>query len=348
MGKQINFAHVNEHGSFPALLNHHNLEFTQRGSTIRLLCPFHDDKTPSLGITLEATDKAKANTYHCFGCGAKGSLIDFEKEMSGVDLRTAAETVATVSNCALTPGRAVRRVVRGSESRSKANKGGKRPLSRTTPLDGQDGAPTAREEVSDCNPPLTFSLTLDHEANAVLRRLDLEAAQHYGVGVAKRGGMAGRICIPIHNAKGEIVAYVGRWPDDDVPDEEDKYRFPKGFNKLLELFNLHRLDGSQHVVAVEGFFSAMRLDQLGVPVVALMGTSISEAQALLLKRAGVKSVLVLLDGDEPGRTAGPVVAAQLVRHLFVRLAELPDGTAPDEASVELLQAALPFPLRNRL
>ena len=155
--------------------------------------------------------------------------------------------------------------------------------------------------------------------------------------------MKDRICIPIHNADGELVAYAGRWPDEDTPDGEDKYRFPPRFNKLAELYNLHRLQPkTQHIVLVEGFFSAMRLHQLGVPVVALMGTAISEQQVTLLRRRGVKSVLVLLDGDEPGRKASEAVGLGLVRHLFARVVQMPDGTAPDDVDEQTLSGLLPY------
>ena len=37
------------------------------------LCPFHDDKTPSLSLS------NKKGLFHCFGCGVKGDLITFVK-----------------------------------------------------------------------------------------------------------------------------------------------------------------------------------------------------------------------------------------------------------------------------
>lgn len=47
------------------------------------LCPFHDEKTPSCVIT-----PAKG-LYHCFGCGAKGSVIDWQMSTTGQGLREA-------------------------------------------------------------------------------------------------------------------------------------------------------------------------------------------------------------------------------------------------------------------
>jgi len=47
------------------------------------LCPFHSEKTPSCVIT------PKKGLYHCFGCGAKGSVIDWQMATTGQPLREA-------------------------------------------------------------------------------------------------------------------------------------------------------------------------------------------------------------------------------------------------------------------
>lgn len=41
------------------------------------LCPFHAEKTPSCIIT------PSKGLYHCFGCGAKGSIIDWQMNTTG-------------------------------------------------------------------------------------------------------------------------------------------------------------------------------------------------------------------------------------------------------------------------
>ncbi|MBU9823549.1 CHC2 zinc finger domain-containing protein [Rahnella perminowiae] len=47
------------------------------------LCPFHAEKTPSCIIT------PSKGLYHCFGCGAKGSIIDWQMNTTGQSLREA-------------------------------------------------------------------------------------------------------------------------------------------------------------------------------------------------------------------------------------------------------------------
>src|SRR5450755_1646904 len=45
--------------------------------------PGHDDRTPSMLLHL---DKGR---YHCFGCGASGDVIQWVRDVYGVDTRTA-------------------------------------------------------------------------------------------------------------------------------------------------------------------------------------------------------------------------------------------------------------------
>src|SRR5262249_48592777 len=94
------------------------------------------------------------------------------------------------------------------------------------------------------NKPLTWALqgvNPDHPY-LVGRGSSREMCEYFGVGYfAGRGIMSGRIVIPIHNVKGELVGYAGRWPGDSGwPEKEDKYKLPSGYRKTQDLFNLHR------------------------------------------------------------------------------------------------------------
>ena len=91
------------------------------------------------------------------------------------------------------------------------------------------------------------------------------------------------------------------------------------------------------MVAVEGYFGAIRLHLMDVPAVAFMGSSISDEQVLLLQIAGVERVTLLMDGDEAGRNACEKVLPRLAAHLFTRVGELPDGLQPDTCDEEVLR-----------
>ena len=155
--------------------------------------------------------------------------------------------------------------------------------------------------------------------------------------------MQGRICIPIHNEHGELVAYAGRWvgPDATIPEGKGRYELPPRFEKSRVLFNLDRIDDPLHLVVVEGFFGAIRLHGLGIPAVALMGRSLSEYQLGLLEAAGTRYLTLLLDGDEPGRQAMAEIMRLLAKTpLRVRALMLPEGTQPDTADEALLREFL--------
>ena len=56
----------------------------------------------------------------------------------------------------------------------------------------------------------------------------------FGLGyfTGERGMMVGHIVIPIHNVKGELVAYAGRWPGEPPDADTPKYKIPAGFQKV--------------------------------------------------------------------------------------------------------------------
>jgi DNA primase len=146
--------------------------------------------------------------------------------------------------------------------------------------------------------------------------------------------------IPIHNSRGELVAYVGR----SIDESEPKYKLPSGFYKTLELFNHHQVssgssESEKPVIVVEGFFDCMKVHQAGYPrVVALMGSSLSEAQEKIL--AGFSRVVLMLDGDEAGRGATQEIATRIMPKTFVKAIRLPDGKQPDQLSSEEIKSIL--------
>src|SRR5438876_2292724 len=113
--------------------------------------------------------------------------------------------------------------------------------------------------------------------------------------------MNGRIVIPIHNERGELLAYAGR----SIDNSEPRYKLPAGFHKSLELFNLHSLleeTSTDAVVVVEGFLDCMKVAKAGHLCVALMGSSLSAVQEEILCWH-FKHVVLMLYGDEAGRAA---------------------------------------------
>ena len=71
--------------SLHRLIESQGYEIKRHGKDYVTRCPFHDDATPSLVIT---PDK---NLFHCFGCGAAGSVIDWVMKTQGVSFKHAIE-----------------------------------------------------------------------------------------------------------------------------------------------------------------------------------------------------------------------------------------------------------------
>ncbi len=90
------------------------------------------------------------------------------------------------------------------------------------------------------------------------------------------------------------------------------------------------------MVLVEGFFDCMKVSEAAFPCVALMGSSLSEAQGELL-RHHFKNAYLMLDGDEAGQTATDECLVRLGRRMWVWAVVLPDGKQPDQFSVEELR-----------
>jgi DNA primase len=197
----------------------------------------------------------------------------------------------------------------------------------------------------EVNKPLPFTLKdIDYTHPYVQQRgVAEDIAKHFGVGFFPgRGSMNGRFVIPISNDRGELVAYAGRAIDATEP----KYKLPSGFKKSEVLFNLHRAltlprESQDCVIVVEGFFDCIKVHQAGIQnVVALMGSTLSEAQEKLLFQ--FKRVVLFLDGDDAGRAGSQSIAARLISKTFVRIVNLPDGKQPDQLSSDEIKKVLSF------
>jgi DNA primase len=112
-------------------------------------------------------------------------------------------------------------------------------------------------------------------------------------------------------------------------------------NKIL--YNYHRLVPSiwDGVVVVEDAWSVMRLTQIGIPAVALLGLHLSELQQKLLSKKN--RVVLMLDGDHAGKLAAAKIQPVLNNFTYTLKLSLPDGLDPDDLSdAELMANVEPF------
>jgi DNA primase len=307
----VDFKAVKAAVNFPAVLNHYQVNWLrEKGDELTGRCPIHHGEgQSSFHVNLSK------NAFHCFSCKAHGNVLDFVAAMEKCAVRDAAIKLTEWFS------------VRGEPAAEPAKE---------KPADAGGGV---GDTETACNKPLTFQLKSVDWSHPYLseRGISKETAEYFGVGFfSGKGSMSGRIVIPIHNEHGELVAYAGRAIDGSEP----RYKLPAGFHKSLELFNLHRatLPG---IVLVEGFFDCMKVQQAGFPAVALMGSSLSDSQEELLV-AKFESVVVMLDGDEPGRQATNECLTRLARRTWVRAVVLPEGKEPDQLPSEELRQILLF------
>lgn len=251
------------------------------------------------------------NLFHCFSCGAGGSVLDFVAAMEGCTLREAA--------------------VRLQQQQG----GAAAPAGRHCP-----GQVTVTEKTMT-PAPLGCTLRGIESTHPYLaaRGILASTAADFGIGYYRGPGLcSGRLVIPIHNAHAELVAYCGRALDGSAP----RYRFPPGFAKSQVLFNFHRAAAADKrvVVVVEGFFDCFHLHQAGVrSVVALMGSALYEPQQQqLLKR--FPRVILMLDGDAAGRRATADIATRLRSLCSVEVIDLAPETQPDQMSREQIRHVL--------
>ena len=114
------------------------------------------------------------------------------------------------------------------------------------------------------------------------KKFPIALLEEFGIGWASKGMFSGRVVVPIHNIYGELVGYAGRGIKQADIVKTGRWRFPSQFSKGVELFNWHRLNlklvEKKGLIIVEGFWSALRFHQAGCPVVALMGSELTETQ----------------------------------------------------------------------
>ena len=297
----------------------------KKGRNYVALCPFHDDKNPSMQISTEK------QIFKCFVCGTGGNAISFVEKYEKIPFAAALRKVAQI--CNYNDPRLV-------EDAPKA------PIN------------PALTKLYDCINDLqnyyryALSIPEGEEARQYLLGRDLDAAtqEKYGIGYAPKDGQltvkflqakghslksiddigialargettsdhnAGRVIFPLRDAKGQVVGFSARRIKDDGTSKYVNSPETQLFHKGNVLYNYHnvvdsaRRDGYCYVL--EGFMDVMALDKAGIPnAVALMGTALTPQQVQMLKRLRCE-IRMCLDGDGPGQAAMMKAASLLAK-----------------------------------
>lgn len=257
----INYKELKQEISFEDVLEHYHVPCKVKGEQAKASCPLpgHESKDgkPSLSIHLGR------GIFQCFGCGAKGNVLEFIALLEGLDPKD---------------GKSFRKAALLAQERFcyKDN----RPASCRTPKSVGGRKPQVL-----VNPPLDFSLKgLDTEHPFFTKHeLEPRTVSHFGLGYCSRGYLRGRIAIPLHDRDGQLIGYAGRIVDESrVDGRTSKYLFPSNrerdgvkieFDPTAFLYNASRLnDPVDELIVVEQCEDVWQLWQAGHrSTVALLG-----------------------------------------------------------------------------
>ena len=318
------------------------------------LCPFHDDKSPSMTVS-----PAK-QFYYCFSCGAGGNSLKFLMELKR---QSFSDVVMELARRYSLP---VETLDANQQERLRQQLSRRDQLHRVLSLasgwfrsrlqapEGAEALEYLRKQRGlSAGTIESFELGYAPEAwDGLLRHLqqvegiDPSLMEAAGLVVPRKGGngfydrFRHRLMVPIHDRQGRIIGFGGRSLDGSEPkylnspetEVFDKGKHLYGFDKAAD--PIRRADCA---LVVEGYFDVIALHAAGVRhAVAALGTAMSAQQITQLCRCSESRRIILnFDADGAGvraaqRTIGEVEQQALQGQLELRVLHLPAGKDPDE------------------
>ena len=299
------------------------------GGSMKGLCPFHDEKSPSFHVT------PARNFYHCFGCQAGGDVIKFLQEMDGLGFAEAVERLADRYGIQLryqesTPGSGSPAPRRDSQLRPRLIEAHKLAAAFYVDKLASSEAAPGRQFLSE-------------------RGFDKDAAETFGIGFAPRDGDAlyrylrqkgftdsevvtaglvaagqrshydrfrGRLLWPIRETNGDVIGFGARRLFDDDRIEAKYLNTPETpvYKKSHVLYGIdlarREIARTSQAVVVEGYTDVMACHLAGVPTaVATCGTAFGDDHGRVLRRLLQDhdefrgEVIFTFDGDAAGQKA---------------------------------------------
>lgn len=271
-----------------------DLNLKRSGKVFKANCPFHDDKTPSFTLY------PKEQTFHCFGCGKGGTVIDYIMYRESIkEPYDALEYLSGKYNITL-PGFDKEAFKRKKEiintNRSKA-----------------------LQDYKNMKQAETFLIE---------RGFNKESVKKFGIGFNIRENA---ITIPFLDTYGNVAGITYRNMDKNKPkyvNSADDEVFKK--SELLYGLDKARKHIKDKVFIVEGYFDVMALHEMGYPEsVAYCGQSMTDGQVNLLSKYIQSNTKIFLipDNDKTGmrQVANNI---KLIRQRLrnpIGVIELPDG-----------------------
>jgi DNA primase len=302
------------------------IKLERHGTDLRGLCPFHEDKNPSLVIT------PGKNLWHCLGaCGRGGSVIDWVMKSNGVSFRHAVELLRANHPSLAAPGPVVRR---GTTAAVK--------LEAPFKIDADDRR--ALDQVVDY---YHQTLKQSPEALRYLQRRGLEHPEmidHFRIGFSNRTlgyrlpdknrkdgaeirgrlqrlgilresgheHFSGSIVIPVIDPDGNVTEIYGRKITEGLRAGTQLHTYLPGPHKGV--WNEEALRVLKEIILCESLIDALTFwcaDYRNVTAsYGVKGFTEDHRQAF--KKHGIRKVLIAYDRDEAGEKAARDLAVELI------------------------------------
>lgn len=292
--------------------------------SLKGLCPFHDEKTASFNV------RPTHGTFHCFGCGEGGSVIDFVMKIEQLGFVEAVERLAGRVGLRLTytgGGSSVQRD-HGTRSRLLAANG-QAARFYAEQMAGPEARP-AREFLAERGFELQIAARFGcgfapsgwDSLTTHLLAAGFTLDELYKAGLSREGRRGPidrfhrRLLWPIRDLGGDVVGFGARRLFDDDPIDAKYVNTSETpvYRKAHVLFGLdlakREIARRRQAVLVEGYTDVMAMHVAGVTTaVASCGTAFGAEHVAVLRRLLLDSdfdlgeVIFTFDGDEAGQKA---------------------------------------------
>ncbi|GAA1543660.1 DNA primase [Nocardioides humi] len=331
------------------------------GGSMKGLCPFHDEKSPSFNVT------PTRGFWHCFGCQEGGDVFTFLMKIDGLSFGEAVERMADKYGIQL------RRDETGHDDRPKGPQRRRLVEAHAVAQEfyaEQLGGPDAlaarqflAERGFDQQAALTFGIGFaPRDGEALWRHLsgrrfsseEVIAAGLVAMGRSLYDRFRGRLLWPIREANGDTIGFGARRLFDDDRIEAKYLNTPETpiYKKSNVLYGIDLarkpIALRSQAVVVEGYTDVMACHLAGVgTAVATCGTAFGDDHARVLRRflddhAELRSEVVFtFDGDEAGQKAALRTFEgdqRFVAQTYVAVA--PEGMDPCELRIKEGDAAV--------
>jgi DNA primase len=336
------------------------------GREYKACCPFHNEKSPSFWVS---PDK---QFYHCFGCGAHGTVIGFLMQYEKMEFFDAVADLAQRAGLEM-PREALKsgdtgaadlhdvmaRVARFFEQ-NLADQPRARKYLETRGIDAITAAKFALGFAPDSWDSLLNRFGAHEEERRQILQLGMIIERDTRGGERAAGfydRFRDRLMFPIRDSRGRVIGFGGRIIDQGEPKYLNSPETPL-FHKGRELYGLYEARQARadfkRLMIVEGYMDVVRLHQAGITyAVATLGTATTQEHLNKIFRS-TSEVVFCFDGDRAGRQAAwralenALPLARDGREL--KFMFLPEGHDPDtlvaEEGAEVfenrLSAALPL------